>query len=107
MSNIDTPKLSFPFRLRANGLSAVVVEQDSDAEILDCLEVLLSTEKGSREEVPTYGIEDQTFKEGGIDVEQVLMDITKWEPRAGQSLEADEIVSHIQHARVKVTARDA
>lgn len=107
MARIDTPKLSFPFRLHANGLSAVTIEQDSDDEILDCLEVLLSTEKGSREEAPAYGIEDQTFKEGGADLEQVLTAISKWEPRAGKALEADVIASFIQHIRVKVMARDA
>jgi phage baseplate assembly protein W len=107
MARIDTPKLSFPFRLHANGASAVVVEQDSDDEILDCVEVLLSTEKGSREEAPAYGVEDQSFLEGGANQDQILTAISKWEPRAERTLEADQIISSIQRVRVKVIARDA
>lgn len=107
MADIDTPKLSFPFRLHANGVSAVVVEQDSDDEILDCLEVLLSTEEGSREEAPSYGLDDQTFKQGGADLDQIIATISKWEPRADKILEADTIVKLIQSVRAKVLARDA
>lgn len=107
MTKIDTPKLSFPFRLQASGLRAVVVEQDSDDEIFDCLEVLLSTEKGSREEAPAYGIEDQSFLEGGANQDQILTAIAKWEPRAERTLEADQIIAFIQRVRVRVMARDA
>ena len=107
MAKIDTPKISFPLRLRANGASAVVVEQDSIDEIMDCVEVLLSTEEGSREEAPAYGIDDLTFRMGGVDQELVMATIAKWEPRAETILEADEIEQFIQRVRLKVMVRDA
>lgn len=103
---ITTPKISFPFHLRANGQSAVVVEQDSDDEIVDCVETLLSTEEGSREELPAYGIDEQVFLQGGVDLDVVMATVARWEPRALVVLEADEIEALVQRVRVKVMARD-
>ena len=84
---IDTPKLSYPFRFNAAGSQAIVVEQNSQDEIIDCVEVLLSTELGERQEVPDYGVPDQTFRQGGASTEAIEEAIRTWEPRADVDIE--------------------
>jgi hypothetical protein len=51
---VDVPHLSVPFHLSGSGRFAVV-EQDSDAELIQCVAVCLATPEGSRAEVPDYG----------------------------------------------------
>lgn len=103
--DVDNPHISFPFRLNDSGTGSVVVEQDSDDEIMDCVQVLLSTELGSREEIPSYGIPDQAFKQGGIDEDQVLLAINRWERRAEVFLDTQSIASLVQHAQVNLIQR--
>lgn len=99
---VEIPHFSLPFRRDLNG-RAVVVEQDSDEEIVDCVEVLLSTEKGSREEIPEYGIPDQVFRQNGADLAQIGASIDRWEPRAEHFLERDGyLIDMVDRVRVNI-----
>ncbi len=69
---IENPKLAFPFRLDSTGRGARVHEQGSDNEIMDTVQVLLSTELGERIGVPAYGIAAQDFRENGASIEELL-----------------------------------
>jgi phage baseplate assembly protein W len=97
----DIPKLAFPF---ARGAYR---EQDSDEEIIDCVEVLLSTNRGERIEVPDYGLPDQAFREGGASQEQIVATINEWEDRADISVErtGSELDALIDRLRVTVSRR--
>lgn len=103
---MEDPHFSYPFRLRADGAAAVVQEGGTDADALDQVEVLLRTERGSREEVPEYGIPDQAFREGGADLELIQEAVSDWAPTA------DGVVTHVElsdmtdRIRVEVRARD-
>lgn len=99
----DTPHFKFPLRFAAGALQ--VVEQDDDEEILDCVEVLLSTELGERQEVPDYGISDPAFRQGGADVQGILTQIALWEPRAKVSIDEDSLIDFVQTLSVKVIGR--
>lgn len=103
----DVPHFAYPFRRDSHGLP-VVVEEDSDDEILDCVEVLLRTERGSREEIPEYGIPDQVFIMGGADKTAIQATIRRWEPRASVFLERDDptIPAMIDTVRINVLGRD-
>lgn len=106
MAYPEVPHFSFPLRKDARG-NLVTVEQDSDEEIIDCVEVLLSTPVGLREEVPTYGLPDQTFRMNGADLEQIASVIGRWEPRAEHHIERDSpIMDLIDRVRVNVTERE-
>lgn len=94
---IDTPKLSFPFAPGAYR------EQDSSDEVMDCVEVLLSTEEGERTEIPLYGIPDQAFRQNGLDVTRVLGVLDRWEPRASATIERQSLKSLVDSLLVKVT----
>jgi hypothetical protein len=75
------PHFDIPFRI--NGArGAVVNEQDSDEEILKCVEAVIRYEMGQREEKPEFGIPDLTFSEPEPDVTIIKDAITTWEPRA-------------------------
>jgi phage baseplate assembly protein W len=106
MHKDDVPKISFPFRMVSSGKNAVYVEQDSDEEVMDCVEVLLRTEVGSREEIPEFGLPDQAFRLGGVDIQVVLASVNRWEPRARRSgISADQIEELVQTSRIEITQR--
>jgi hypothetical protein len=103
MAEAANPHIAFPFRLNASGTGVIVTEQDSDDDIMDCVEVLLSTELGEREEVPSYGMEDPAFRLGGIDEDRILDVIARWEPRAERAIEAGEILNLAQRSQILIT----
>lgn len=76
------PQFAVPFRI--DGTSFAVVEQDTPAEIEQCVETLLRTPEGSRIDEPTYGRPDGTFAQLGANAsaEPYLAAIDEWEPRA-------------------------
>src|SRR5687767_8720500 len=91
MNEIQNPHFAFPFRLKASGRSVAVVEQDSEEDITNCVEVLLRTERGSRIEVPDYGIDDPTFHQVSPNdkLTELQAAIVEWEPRAETTLESE------------------
>jgi phage baseplate assembly protein W len=105
-SNVDVPHFSFPFRLSGSTPGPVYVDQDSDDEIMDCVEVYLATDKGERQDAPEYGLQDPTFHEGNIDINAVMADLSVWEPRASVGIATTEITDTIQRLRVGVRGRD-
>lgn len=104
---VGTPHFSFPFRRDVHGRTCVV-EQDSDDEVLDCVLVLLSTEEGSRQEVPDYGLPDQTFRQGGVDLALVSNVLQRWEPRAEHVVTREqELIDMVDRVRISVAGRDS
>lgn len=71
--------LAVPYMIDATG-SAATVDQDTAAEVAQCVRVLLSTPTGTRVEQMDYGIPDPTF--GTITPPLVVSAIGRWEPRA-------------------------
>jgi hypothetical protein len=104
-SEVVTPKLAFPFELSATGVRAKVVEQNSDEEVSACLEVLLRTVVGTREEVPDYGIPDQAFRENGASRAQILAAIHLWEQRARVDMTEGQIEDLIQRVQIHYVGR--
>lgn len=71
-----------PFKFGANGGPALVVEQDSDDDIEQCIEAIVRTIRGQRLELPDFGIADPVLQEGGPDIGDISRAIEHWEPRA-------------------------
>ena len=103
---VDVPHFKFPFRLASSGTRVMVVEQDTQDEIMDCVEVLIRTEAGERIEAPEYGILDQTFRERGVDLGYVLSVIEEFEDRASVQLEEEGIVDLLHKVRLHVIGKD-
>lgn len=76
----DIPHFALPFR--RSGPYAVVVEQDSPDDVVQCVRAIIDTPIGFRELAPDYGIRDQTFNENGVDIEEVATAVEQHEPRA-------------------------
>lgn len=74
------PHFAYPLTLGQDG-SFATLEQDSRAEIRQCVAVLLATTIGSRIELPSYGVPDVTFTHGET-IGLVQQAIATWEPRA-------------------------
>jgi phage baseplate assembly protein W len=86
--SVGIPHFALPFRFV--GGAAAVVDQDTEEEIGQCVEVLVSTPVGSREEdLPEYGIADPTF-DTDLDTGAILDALEEWEPRAVVTLTDDD-----------------
>lgn len=98
---IDVPHFKFPFRLATNGKRVQVVEQDSDDEVLDCVEVTLRTRPGDRLDEPEFGMDDQAFlqyQDGNTDAITTAVKI--WEPRARTYVAAQSIDDLVERVRL-------
>lgn len=98
----DIPHFRFPFALAGDGKGLRVNEQDSQEDVEDCVEVVLSTVIGERQELPTYGLPDQAFRENGADMQVIDIVIDQWEPRADVTLSAEEIEDLTQHVKINM-----
>lgn len=103
---VDSPHFSFPFRRGVSGTQVVVVEQDSDEEVEDCVIILLQTEIGEHPGIPEYGLEDQTFREGGVDLGYIKSVIGEYEDRALADMEDYEIEELVHRVRLRVSSRE-
>lgn len=102
MSDVTTPQFAIPFRF--DGATAVVVEQDTDEEIRSCVETVMRYRQGQREELPGFGVVDQTFLQGPtVDLAPYIAAAEKWEPRATALATAENIT--IEQLVSEVTVR--
>ena len=82
-SPLSIPHLSCPFvfDLANPTQPPVYVEQNTLAEVANCVGVLCSTPLNYRLDVPEFGIPNQTFGQG-FDTSVVTAAVAEWEPRA-------------------------
>lgn len=93
------PHLAYPLRVGADG-SLAVVEQDSAADVSQCVAALLGTVTGTRIELPVYGVPDLTFTTGQ-ELGAVEQAIGTWEPRAAGS-QVSMVIGNDGAAQVRV-----
>jgi phage baseplate assembly protein W len=97
---IDVPHFAYPFRYLYG--SPVVNEQDSSADVADCVAAILSCPLGHRIEQPDFGLADQALRENGANTAEINAALAKWEPRAKSTAEhvisTDELIDHIRIA---------
>jgi hypothetical protein len=101
MSTILVPQFDLPFRIV--GSTAAVVEQDTLAEITDCVEAICRCPVGFRLELPTFGIPDQSFTLGGADPDPIIAAVQTWEPRATSAATADNTTLDVYVTTVLVS----
>lgn len=80
------PHFAYPFRF---GPPAATTEQDSLAEIADCVVVILLCPETFRVELPEFGLPDPTFSTPIVDLNVIRTAVERWEPRAAVLLEED------------------
>lgn len=94
----DIPHFDLPFRYV--GSAPVVAEQDSLADIINCVEAILLTVEGQRTEIPEFGIPDQVFQVQPLHLDAVLASVLAFEPRANVVFDqypdkADALIAHV------------
>jgi phage baseplate assembly protein W len=82
----ESPHFDRPFRLA--GSSFAVVEQDSDEELTNCAWAIVSTEIGSRDETPDFGVPDLPFRDPEYVSSTLVSAVRQWEPRLNAEAEA-------------------
>lgn len=74
------PHFDLPFRFVSG--HAAVVNQDTLADVTNCVEACLLTIIGERTELPEFGIPDPTFENQPIDLGAITDAVLAQEPRA-------------------------
>jgi hypothetical protein len=77
---MDAPHFAAPFSITRNG--AVVVEQDSQANIQANIYNIAVCPKGFRDDLPDFGIPDPTFHTMPLDLSGIEEALHKYEPEA-------------------------
>lgn len=76
----EIPHFDMPFRFE-NGTVACV-PQDTLDDVVNCVEAALRTDRGSRKELPTFGVYEMTFGQQPLDTKSTIAHILEHEPRA-------------------------
>jgi phage baseplate assembly protein W len=83
MPKPENPHFRYPFRFD-DGLDkhALVNDQGTEDEIIDCVIAIVKTPRGFRDDLPEFGIIDSTFNEQPLRVEDIHAALDQWEERA-------------------------
>jgi len=98
------PHFAYPFQFVAG--RARTVPQDTPEEVVGvCVRVVLMYPLGSRPMVPEFGVEDQAFEGGAVDVEEIRAAIAASEPRATSDPDLSDqrlidLAAGVHHVRV-------
>ena len=107
---IRVPHFSYPFHFHdhGDGIRAHVVEQDSFDEIFGCVEAIARFRKGTRSDLPDFGITDPAFSSPVADADLLRAEISQWEPRAEEVItqEIDRFDSLIHRVRLEIYSRE-
>ena len=102
----DIPHFDQPFRFGPN--LAVVVEQDTAEDVVNCVAAILRTELGERADLPEFGVVSPVFQNQPIDVNPIIEWIVTQEPRAAAVIDQNPgaLDSLIMDLMVTVTQLD-
>jgi phage baseplate assembly protein W len=80
----ELPHFSYPFRFatEAGAIVAATTEQHSADEVADCMQRIVVTPAGTREELPEFGITEPNFQQAPVNAARLVTEVTRWEPRA-------------------------
>lgn len=96
------PHFDLPFRF--SGSSVAVVEQDSAEDVANCVEAIVRTPNGTRDDSPEFGLDDQTFLNQNLDSAAILAQIEYQEPRSRLVVESEPDFLDNLIARVSIKA---
>jgi len=81
--DVQNPHFSLPFRFGGLNGGAMMNEQDSGEDIVDCIKVIVAYPIGTRADMPEFGIHPLLFEEWNESlIEQIRSAIEIWEERA-------------------------
>lgn len=80
----DVPHIALPIRFAAGAV--VTVQQDTTAEIANCVAAIVSFPIGYREDQPEFGIPDPEFELRPLNTAEIEEIIETYEPRAALTI---------------------
>lgn len=107
MPDPQIPHLRVPLHFAGTTVPKLeLVEQDSEAEIAQCVEAVLRHHVGHRPEQPEFGITEQAFVPHTPDNanREILNAVDRWEPRAEVTV-TQQFDANDQSLRVRVEVR--
>lgn len=107
-SEVETPHLALPLRFAGINGGALVNEQDSTEDIVDCVKAVLAYPTGSNVATPGFGVPDIPFAQttaAGIS-DGLREAIAQWEPRSGVIVTEHPIVSDELVRKLTVQIRE-
>lgn len=98
---IENPHFAMPFKL-AGGRHAAVLEQDSTDEVFNSATAVAGTVRGTRLDVPGFGIPDLPLT--NVPLAQIQEALDKYEPRASYRLseQPDLIERMVRRIQVEI-----
>lgn len=88
-TTIENPEFAIPFTFdMANG-GTIMVEQDSETDLVNRIWIALSYEPGMLTALPEFGIPSQVFRTDGADLGLIEKAIVKYVPEASELVERD------------------
>lgn len=101
-----TPHFALPFRWERGRVA--VNEQHSSDDVADCVEAILRTRPGDRDERPDFGVDDPTFDQLPLDLDGIVGRVAAQEPRAQLLAEErpDLFDEAVTRARITVSTQE-
>ena len=99
----DTPHFAIPFRWDARTGHAAEVEQDSIDDIAACVEAVLRTRRGERDDSPAFGSPELVFRPVPVAFGDLVEAVLQWEPRADLLVEEAPDVLDRTLTRLRIT----
>lgn len=97
------PTFSYPLRIDPTTGTFAEVEQDSVDDVAGCVEAVLRTRVGERDELPGFGTPDLAFRELPLDLDELADMVSLWEPRAELLIEEAPQVLYDITTRLQIT----
>lgn len=109
--DVQTPHFKHPFSFGGFNGAAMVNEQDTEEDVLDCCELILAYPIGSREDLPDFGCADLLFKQRSESAAMLIeAALLIWEPRSetvvGEEADWDQFMQHF-HVQVTTSGGEA
>jgi phage baseplate assembly protein W len=81
VADVIFPHFDLPFRFAADKHGRVV-QQDTEADVTNCVHACLRTTRGTRFYLPNFGITDPTFQNAPVDLTALEREVAENEYRA-------------------------
>jgi len=110
MPHVDIPHLDLPFHYHTHQgiVTVATVEQDSMSDIANCVETIMLTPIGWRDEAPTFGSPNLAFHKLPIGVNTVEQTVAEQEPRITMliSEEPDKLDQLVDRIKIELKGRE-
>lgn len=105
--DVETPHFKIPFQFESHGGHAMVNEQDSQSDLIDCVRMILGFPVGSRDDMLEYGYPELLFHQLNTDeiVGRLHNAVRRWEPRLDSDVQLRAVLDEGYIQQLEIRAR--